>query len=225
MGYHLSFSPNSFKVVSNTYLKTNSKCNLSSDLTLGSTESPPVVLFDLNDETKQCKFYSLTNLPIEDNGTDGKLACLGAVAGDPIMSNLSSLGIGSFQTLSVTVQHSAIFAHHRAEKFTSYHRFDYFGGFLFVRCYLCMLIITTRCLGISTMRATSKECCNLYHRDPSMRIRVVPRYYLLLPSSCQFGTDDSNPLCQCEPDQLPGTIHDPYEPSRIKLAKINGCVF
>ena len=76
-------------------------------------------------------------------------------------------------------------------------------------------------LGISTMRATSKECCNLYQQDPSMEIRLVPKYYLLLPSSCQFGPNDSNPLCQCEPDQLPGTIYDPHEPNGIKLAKIN----
>jgi hypothetical protein len=93
MGYHLWFLYQSPKVVSNNYFKANSKRTLFSDLTVSTTESPPVVLFDLNDTTKQCQFYPSTNLPIEDNGTDGKLISLALVKDDTLLLNLSSIKI------------------------------------------------------------------------------------------------------------------------------------
>ncbi len=84
------------------------------------------------------------------------------------------------------------------------------------------------------MKKTTKDCYDLYISDPRnlsteqgqriAHIRVVPTYYILALSSCNFGPPDTNKTSQCEVATLRGTITDPDEPNRIHLAYAYGYV-
>jgi hypothetical protein len=92
--------------------------------------------------------------------------------------------------------------------------------------HLCFIV------GISTMKKTTKDCYNMYIDDPKNwltqdlkkidQIRMVPVYYIIMPSSCQFGLPDTSKPSQC--DQIPprGTIIDPNASNRIQLAYAHG---
>jgi hypothetical protein len=81
------------------------------------------------------------------------------------------------------------------------------------------------------MKKTTKDCYDLYINDPEngfnedgrkiSKILVVPVYYIIMPSSCQFGLSDINQPSECNEIILKGTIIDPNIPNRIRLARVN----
>ncbi len=87
-------------------------------------------------------------------------------------------------------------------------------------------------VGISTMRETTTDCYNSYIKDSRntytkngkkiAKFRLVPVYYILALSSCNFGPPDTGKTSQCDEIYLRGTITDPDEPDRINLAYANG---
>jgi hypothetical protein len=86
------------------------------------------------------------------------------------------------------------------------------------------------------MNKTTKDCYDSYIADPMnaftkqderkriAQVRVVPTYYILALSSCNFGPPDTNKMSQCDETTLRGIITDPDEPNRIHLAYANGYV-
>jgi len=78
------------------------------------------------------------------------------------------------------------------------------------------------------MKKTTKDCYDLYESDPAnsftkdgrkiSKILTVPVYYIIMPSSCQFGSPDTNKTSVCGEIKFQGTIIDPNVPNRIQLA-------
>jgi hypothetical protein len=81
------------------------------------------------------------------------------------------------------------------------------------------------------MKKTTKDCYDLYRSDHKnaftkdgqriTKVLVVPVYYILMPSSCQFGPSDIDECCEPDPTILQGTIIDPNIRNRIRLAYAN----
>ena len=79
------------------------------------------------------------------------------------------------------------------------------------------------------MKKTSRDCYNLYKNDPKIKnnkkikkIKMIPEYFLIMPSSCDFG-----PPCTTNPKEsdeiLPeGIIKDRNNETKIRLAWTNG---
>jgi len=84
------------------------------------------------------------------------------------------------------------------------------------------------------MKKTTKDCYDSYIADSKnastkqeeriAQVRVVPTYYILALSSCNFGPPDTNKMSQCDETTLRGIITDPDEPDRIHLAYAKGYV-
>jgi hypothetical protein len=78
------------------------------------------------------------------------------------------------------------------------------------------------------MIKTTKDCYDLYINDPKNRLTedgrriakllVVPVYYIIMPSSCNYGPPDTNKWSECGGTSLKGIIVDPDVPDRIQLA-------
>jgi hypothetical protein len=81
------------------------------------------------------------------------------------------------------------------------------------------------------MKKTTKDSYDLYRSDHKnaftedgqriTKVLMVPVYYILMPSSCQFGPSDINECCEPDPLILQGAIIDPIQPNRIRLAYAN----
>ncbi|CAF0970593.1 unnamed protein product [Adineta ricciae] len=83
--------------------------------------------------------------------------------------------------------------------------------------------------GVNTMKKTSRDCYNLYRNDPKIKnsktikkIKMIPEYFLIMPSSCDFGSP-----CTADPkesDEIPpeGIIKDRNDEKKIRLAWVNG---
>ncbi|CAF1165094.1 unnamed protein product, partial [Rotaria sordida] len=94
--------------------------------------------------------------------------------------------------------------------------------------------ISDRYGGVSTMKKTSKDSYHRYIIDPANRqsanqqrikeIRVAPVYYLLAKSSCDCGQANIGGCQENQETFLEGTIRDPVEPNRIKLAYVHNKV-
>ena len=77
------------------------------------------------------------------------------------------------------------------------------------------------------MKKTTKDCYDLYMSDPKnaftkdgrriSRILMVPVYYIILPSSCEFGPPDTSEPSECDEVILKGTIMDPNVYDRIQV--------
>ncbi|CAF0930500.1 unnamed protein product [Rotaria sordida] len=85
---------------------------------------------------------------------------------------------------------------------------------------------------VNTMKKTTKDCydtyeahfksVNLEEDKKNAEIRLVPVYYLLAPTSCNFGPPDTGTSIVHNETTLRGTIIDPDNPKSIHLATING---
>ncbi len=85
------------------------------------------------------------------------------------------------------------------------------------------------------MKKTTKDCYDLYISDPTngftengrkiSKTLMIPVYYIIMPSSCQFGPSDINETSQCDEIILKGTIIDPNIPTRIRLAYAHRLVY
>ena len=83
---------------------------------------------------------------------------------------------------------------------------------------------------MSTLKKTNKDCYQSYTSDPENyitsdgkridQILLIPVYFLLCPLSCQFGPSDLNENCQENSTILQGTIIDPFQRDRIRLAYV-----
>ncbi|CAF2913382.1 unnamed protein product [Rotaria sp. Silwood2] len=81
---------------------------------------------------------------------------------------------------------------------------------------------------VSTMKKTSKDSYDQYISDQANRlnanqqrikeIRIAPVYYLLAKSSCDCGQADTGGWQESQETFLQGTIRDPIQPDRIRLA-------
>lgn len=80
------------------------------------------------------------------------------------------------------------------------------------------------------MKKTTKDCYDMYINDPKnyftedgreiSQILLAPVYYIMIPSSCQFEPINRN---QSDGQTIvKGTIFDPDQPHKIRLAYVNG---
>ncbi|CAF0831061.1 unnamed protein product [Adineta steineri] len=79
--------------------------------------------------------------------------------------------------------------------------------------------------GVSTLKKTTKDCLDAYRQDSKntkTKILLVPVYYIIMPSLCEFGLPDTVIPIESDEIILRGTIKDPDEPNRIRLAFVNG---
>ncbi|CAF2140521.1 unnamed protein product [Rotaria magnacalcarata] len=87
--------------------------------------------------------------------------------------------------------------------------------------------------GVHTIKKTTKDCFDKYieyvnnmntqEENKNIEIRLVPVYYLIALTSCNFGPPDtSNSIVYTETIPLQGTIIDPHDPTSIHLATVAG---
>ena len=103
------------------------------------------------------------------------------------------------------------------------------------RCYFYPRVGTPAIIGsfkgINTLIKTAQDCYDTYVEslsDPRngetkvSQVRIAPVYYILAPSSCDFGPPDTGETDLSDGGQLKGLIVDPDVPGRIRLARTHG---
>lgn len=81
------------------------------------------------------------------------------------------------------------------------------------------------------MKKTTKECYEKYmeyfkhvHSEEEQRnfeVRMAPVYYIIAPTSCNFGPPDTSTSVDTDPKNLQGIIIDPDNPKNLYLAATN----